>query len=181
MKELNEQTAKDLDQRYKATTVVLFALIATIVILTVVSFLIAGKLQPFGATTGEASFSVENLTNPNAGGGNTTLTTFLWITILALAVAAFLLRRVVFAPAVLRDAATVKGASGLLQNLQSKTFLLAALGEIVAILGFLISLASGDWLDMLRAAAIAAIVLIINFPRKSSWHKLASAASRANP
>ena len=103
--------------------------------------------------------------------------TFLWIVALVIAIGAFLLRRVLFAPSALRDAATLKGASGVLQSLQSKTILLAALGEAVAVIGFVITLSSGDIFDMLRAFAVALIVLFVSFPRKSAWLRVAEAAS----
>ncbi len=177
LKQLDEQTTNLLNHRYRAVATILFAQIFTVILLTVVSIFIAGRVQPFGATTGEASFSIKNLTNPNAGGGNETLTTFLWVAILALAFSSFLLRRMVLAPATLRDTATLKGASGLLQSLQTKTILLAGLGDAIAVLGFVISLASGNYSDMIRAALVAVIIFFINFPRKSSWSKLALAAS----
>lgn len=177
LKQLDEQTANLLDRRYRATATILFAQIIVLIILTVVSVLIAGRVQPFGAITGESSFSIENLTNPNVAGGVSTVTTFLWIAILAVAVSAFLLRRVILAPAALRDTATIKGASGLLQSLQTKTVLLATTGGLIAVLGFVISLISGDYSDMIRAALVATIIFLINFPRKSSWSKLAQAAA----
>lgn len=176
MKQIPENIQSEINRRYKTTATVLFAQILTTVVLAAVSWFVAGRFQPFGAATGEG-FSLETLTNPNTAGTNT-LTTFLWIAILALAIAAFLLRRVIFAPASLRDTATVSGASGLLKSLQSKTILLASLGEVVAVLGFIISLASGSPFDMFRAAAVALIVFFINFPRKSTWIRLAQASSR---
>lgn len=177
LKQLDEQTTALLNRRYGATATILLAQIFILVTLTVVSVFIAGRVQPFGATTGESGFSIENLTNPTAAGNGSTLTTFLWIVILALAICAFLLRRTILAPTVLRDTATVKGAAGLLKSLQAKTILLAAIAECIVILGFIISLRSGDYSDMIRAALVAVIIFFVSFPRKSSWRKLAQAAS----
>jgi hypothetical protein len=175
VKQIPEQTASEVNKRYRLTATVLFVQIFVTLALLALSFFLAGSWQPFGAPTGE-SFSVENLTNPQAG--SSTLTTFLWVTILALALAAFLLRRVIFSSDSLRDAATLGGATGLLKNLQSKTILLASLGEVIAVLGFVIALASGSAFDMVRAAAVALIVFFINFPRKSTWERLAKTASQ---
>ena len=175
-KQLDEQLSRVLNRRYRTTATILFSQFFSVLLLTVASILLAGRFQPFGATSGEASFSVGNLTNAPSGNGVTTLTTFLWIAILALAIAAFFLRRVVLAPATLRDTATIKGAVGLIHSLQTKTIFLAALGEAVAVCGFVISLASGNYTDMIRAALVAAIVFFINFPRKSSWQRLAQNA-----
>ena len=177
IKQLDEPTNQLLDRRYRTTAAILFSQIFSVLLLTVISIFIAGQVQPFGATSGEASFSIGNLTSAPTGSGVTTLTTFLWIAILALAIAAFFLRRIVLAPAVLRDAATLKGAGGLIQSLQTKTIFLSALGEAVAICGFVISLASGNYSDMIRAALVAAIIFFINFPRKSSWQRLAHSAA----
>lgn len=176
IKQLDEQTGNILNQRYRSTAVIIFSQIFSVILLTVVSIFIAGRVQPFGVTSGEASFSVGNLTNANQG-GTTTLTTFLWIAILALAIAAFFLRRMILAPTAIRDTATIKGASGLIQSLQTKTIFLAALGEAIAIFGFVISLASGNYSDMVRAAIVAGIIFFINFPRKSSWQRLAQNAA----
>jgi hypothetical protein len=173
VKQIPEQTASEVNKRYRLTATVLFVQIFVTLALLALSFFLAGSWQPFGAPTGE-SFSVENLTNPQAGSS----TTFLWVTILALALAAFLLRRVIFSSDSLRDAATLGGATGLLKNLQSKTILLASLGEVIAVLGFVIALASGSAFDMVRAAAVALIVFFINFPRKSTWERLAKTASQ---
>lgn len=177
LKQLDDQTNILLDKRYRSTATLLFAQIFILILLSVASVFLAGRLQPFGQTTGETSFSIENLTNPNVASNVSTLTTFLWAAVLALAVSAFLLRRVILAPSTLRDTATLGGASGLLKSLQGKTILLSALGGGIAIIGFTISLASGNYSDMIRAALVAIIIFFINFPRKSSWRKLAQAAS----
>lgn len=166
----------EINKRYKLTATVLFVQIFVTLFLLAAAFGLAGRWQPFGTPTG-IGFSLEVLTNPNAADGVAALTTFLWVTILALALAAVLLRRVIFTAAPLRDAATVGGASGLLRSLQSKTILMASLGEVIAVLGFIISLASGSALDMVRAAVVALIVFFINFPRKSTWTRLAKNAS----
>lgn len=173
MKQIDEQTTNELNRRYLAAALTVGGFFVLTVILTAAAALLAGKFEPFGAATGEASFNVEKLTDPNAAGSG--LTTFLWITILALAVSAFLLRRAIFASATLRDTATLKGASGLLGSLQTKTVLLAAFGLIIAILGLIVALASGNWTDAVRAAAVASIVLFVNFPRKAAWRRLTQA------
>jgi hypothetical protein len=178
VKLIDDTTTMQLDRVYKKTATFFFAQVLGVLILTLLAFFLAGKIQPFGAASGEASFSIENLTNPNAAIGSAALTTFLWIAILALAVGVFLLRRVLFAPATLRDAAVVGGSNGLLKSLQTKIILLVTIAEIVAILGFIISLTSGNWTDMLRAALVAAVLFFINFPRKSVWQKLADNATR---
>lgn len=155
MNQLSEQKQIELDSRYNRTVLVFWAQVATTVILTVIAWFIAGQ-------TGT--------------GVPQTLPYVLWIVLLVIAIGAFLLRRVMFNPQVLRDTATMKGAVGVIKNLQFKTILISALGETIALIGFVISLMSGDKYDMLRAAAVALIVFFISFPRKKGWQMLAQSA-----
>lgn len=155
MNQLSEQKQIELDSRYNRTVLVFWAQVATTVILTVIAWFIAGQ-------TGT--------------GVPQTLPNVLWIVLLVIAIGAFLLRRVMFNPQVLRDTATMKGAVGVIKNLQFKTILISALGETIALIGFVISLMSGDKYDMLRAAAVALIVFFISFPRKKGWQMLAQSA-----
>jgi hypothetical protein len=153
--QLSEQQQIELDSRFNRTMLVYWSQVAVIVVLTVVAWFSAG--QPVADVP-------------------QTLPTVLWIVLLVIAIGAFLMRRVMFNPQVLRDTATLKGASGIVKNLQFKTILFAALGETVAVIGFVISLLTGDKYDMLRAAGIALIVFFISFPRKKGWQALAQSA-----
>ena len=173
MSNLDSSIQNELNQRYRATATVVFAQLFTAVALVVAAYFVAGSFHPFGATSDEASLSLDALTNP---AGRNVVPSALWITILAIAIAVFLLRRVLFNPNALRDTATIGGAGALLKSLQTKTIVLAALGEIVAILGFVISLMSGNYFDMLRAAAVTLILFFINLPLKSVWQRLVAAA-----
>lgn len=155
MNQLSEQKQIELDSRYNRTMIVFFAQVATTVFLTAIAWFVAGQTDAAAPQT---------------------LPNVLWIVLLVIAIGAFLLRRVMFNPQVLRDTATIKGATGVIKNLQFKTILIAALGETVALIGFVISLMTGDKYDMLRAAAIALIVFFISFPRKKGWQILAQSA-----
>ncbi|MDQ4123058.1 MAG: hypothetical protein M3209_16605 [Acidobacteriota bacterium] len=155
MNQLSEQKQIELNSRYSRTMLVFWAQVATTVILTVIAWFIAGK------TGSDAPRTLPNV---------------LWIVLLVIAIGAFLLRRVMFNPEVLRDTGALKGTSGVLKNLQFKTILISALGETVAVIGFVISLMTGDKYDMLRAAAIALIIFFISFPRKKGWQVLAQSA-----
>jgi len=152
-----EQTNNELDRRHKSTGLIIRAQILIAVVLTAVAWFI---------TADNASNAVPSIVG------------ILWIVILVIAIGAFLLRRVLFAPAVLRDTAVIKGVKGLFQSLQTKTILLAAMGEIIAVLGFVVSQLSGDKYDMLRAAGIALIIFFISFPSKSAWQRVAQAAAK---
>ena len=98
----------------------------------------------------------------------------LWVGVLFIAVGAFLLRRILFNWERLKNAALLKGVSGLLQTLQKNAILLGAMAESIAILGIVIAFLSGSNWEMLRAGAISLVVFAINFPRKSVWTKIVS-------
>jgi len=100
----------------------------------------------------------------------------LWGTILLIAAGSFLLRRMLFSWERLKNVALLKGIPALLDNLQANTILLGALGEVVAIMGFLVAVLSGNKFEMLRAGAISLIVFLMNFPRKSIWQKILAGA-----
>ena len=155
MNQLSEQKQIELDSRYNRTVLVYWAQVATTAILTLIAWFIAGRTEASAPQT---------------------LPNVLWIVLLVIAIGAFLLRRVMFNSEVLRDTATIKGASGVIKNLQFKTILISALAETITLIGFVISLMTGDKYDMLRAAAVALIIFFISFPRKKGWQVLAQAA-----
>jgi hypothetical protein len=103
--------------------------------------------------------------------GDQSLVMPLWITILVFGLGALVLRRTRFAAMRLKDIAAVKGTSALLKTLQKTTIQIACIGGAVAVMGFVIAIRTGDWLDMLRAGGVAVIVLIYSFPIKSSWQR----------
>jgi hypothetical protein len=144
-----------LETKHRATAMVVVAFFL-IVIGLVVLVLIAGDSL-------NISFPQNNLT-------------ILWTVILVLAIGSFILRRFLFAPASLRNILVLKGKNSLLSRLQLNTLILAFISQVIAIIGFIISVSSGDNFDMLRAAFVAVIVLFISFPRKSAWQRVYQSA-----
>jgi len=98
----------------------------------------------------------------------------LWITILVFGLGAIVLRRTRFAAMRLKDIAAVKGSSALLKTLEVTTIQIACLGGAIALLGFIVAVRTGDWVNMLRAAGVAAIVLMYCYPVKTSWQRAVS-------
>lgn len=162
----------ELNKRYKATATILFAEIGATIAFSITAWFVAGEFQPFGETAGNAGFTLDNLTKAPTGSGVNLAITILWMAILVIAIGTFLMRRVLFASAGLRDAFNAKGSLGVLQSLQTKTTFMAILGGLVAVIGFTISILSGNKYDMLRAAVVALVILAMNFPRRSSWQKV---------
>ena len=95
----------------------------------------------------------------------------LWIAILVCGLGVFVLRRTRFATMRLKDLAAVEGTSALLRTLQGTTIQVAAIAGAIALMGFVITIITADWTNMLRAAGVSAIVLIYCYPFKSAWQR----------
>jgi hypothetical protein len=104
--------------------------------------------------------------------GDQSIVMALWIGILICGLGAFVLRRTRFATLRLKDIAALKGISGLLKTLQQTTIQIAALGGAIALMGFAWAMLSGDWTNMLRAAGVAAIVLVYSYPVRTAWERV---------
>jgi hypothetical protein len=96
----------------------------------------------------------------------------LWIAVLVFGLGAFVIRRTRFTPMRLQDIAALKGISGLLKTLQNTTIQIAGIGGAIALMGFVITIMTGDWTHMLRAGGVAAIVLVYCFPFRSAWERV---------
>jgi Flp pilus assembly protein TadB len=96
----------------------------------------------------------------------------LWIAVVFIAVGTFVLRRMLNQWERLKNIKLSKGISGLLTTLQTNAIVLGAVAETIAVIGFLIAVLGGIKSDMFRAGAVALIVFLINFPRKSVWKKI---------
>jgi len=152
MEEISAENLAGLEKRYKTTVFIVSAQILSAVI-----FLFAAWL-----VTRSREFVSEN----------SYMT--LWLVILFVSAATFVLRRQLFGWERLKNATLLKGVSGLIGMLQINTILLNLFAEIVIIIGFVITILSGNFFDMLRATIIAVIVFALNFPRLSLWKKIVS-------
>jgi acylphosphatase len=104
--------------------------------------------------------------------GDRSLAMGLWIAVLVFGLGAFVIRRTKFAPMRLKDVAALRGVSGLLKTLQDTTIQIACIGGAIALMGFMITIRTGDWTDMLRAVGVSAIVLVYCFPFRSAWERV---------
>lgn len=112
---------------------------------------------------------------------NPTFANALRLAIIFLGVGAVVFRRTRFSAMRLRDIAALRGASGLLETLQLTTVCVALGGGMVALLGFVISLLTGDWRDMGSMGIIAVAVLLYCYPRRAAWQSVVAAASEGEP
>lgn len=145
--EPSAENAALLEKRYRTTAIIVAAQIVVTLILTVAAWFI--------------------VSSGDTGSGEPVTT--LWVAVLFVAIGSFVIRRLFFGWERLKNAAVLGGVDGLLRTLQNNGIILGAFGEVIAVLGFVVSLMSGSSLDMFRAAAIALIVFFINFPRKKMW------------
>ena len=104
--------------------------------------------------------------------GDPSIVMGLWIAILVFGLGAFVLRRTKFAALRLKDIAAVRGTSALLKTLQDTTIQVASIGGAIALMGFMITIITGDWTNMLRAGGVSAIVLIYCYPFRSAWQRV---------
>lgn len=153
MAEISAENRNELEKRYRTTTIVIAFQIFTVIALIVAAW--------FAAQNSNNSVSEQTMMT-------------LWAAVLFLAVGTFLARRMLFGWERLKNTTLLKGVKGLIQTLQFNSIILGAIGELIAVLGFLIALLSGNKWDMFRAAAAAFVVFLANFPRKSVWEKIVS-------
>ena len=114
-----------------------------------------------------AYFGAERIYRP----ANPTLGFGLWLVILICGLGVFVLRRTRFSAMRLQDLAAVKGVPALLRTLQGTTIQVASIAGGVGLLGFMITIITGDWTNMLRAAGVSVIILVYCYPFKSQWQR----------
>ena len=95
----------------------------------------------------------------------------LWIVILICGLGVFVLRRTRFSAMRLKDIAAVKGTSAMLRTLHGTTVQVASIAGAIALMGFVITILTADWTNMLRAAGVSIIVLFYCYPFKSAWNR----------
>ena len=141
---------EELDNRHRAaTTVVLVFFVLDVVLLGIAYF---------------AAMKIFRPADPKLAMG-------LWLVILICGLGVFVLRRTRFSSMRLQDLAAVKGISALLATLQGTTIQIASIAGAIGLMGFIITIITGDWSNMLRAAGVSVIVLIYCYPFKSAWER----------
>jgi len=142
----------ELSRRHRTATIFIVGFLALDLLLLVLAY-----------------FSAEKIFRPR----DPSLTMALWIAILVFGLGAFVLRRTRFGAMRLKDVAALKGMSGLLKTLEGTTIQIACIGGAIALMGFMVSILTGDWTGMLRAGGVSAVVLIYAYPFRSGWERVA--------
>src|ERR1041384_1244753 len=141
----------ELNSRYRAATIVVLIFFGLDAVLLVTAYFAATRIY--------------RPADPKIAVG-------LWLVILVCGLGVFVLRRTRFSSMRLQDLTAVKGISALLATLQGTTIQIASVGGAIGLMGFIITIITGDWSNMLRAAGVSVIVLIYSFPLKSAWERI---------
>jgi len=150
MSENIESIQDELSRRHRlATMAVLFFLTLTVVLVVI------------------AYFAAERIFRPS----DPKIALGLWIVILICGLGVFVLRRTRFSAMRLKDIAAVKGTSAMLKTLHGTTVQVASIAGAIALMGFVITILTADWTNMLRAAGVSIIVLFYCYPFKSAWNR----------
>ena len=142
---------EELNSRHRAATTVVGIFFALDVVLLAIAYFAATKIY--------------RPADPKIAMG-------LWLVILVCGLGVFVLRRTRFSSMRLQDLAAVKGMSALLATLQGTTIQIASIGGAIGLMGFIITIITGEWGNMLRAAGVSVIVLFYCFPFKSAWERI---------
>jgi hypothetical protein len=141
----------ELTSRHRTAALTVRALLTLTVLLSVVAFL------------GRNRFRQDE---------NDSLDKALRITILICGIGAVSLRRRKFSAVRLHDIAASKGVAGLLATLTSTTLLVAALGMVLAVFGFVVTVMTGNEFYSYGAGLVGFVVLLYGYPTRSSWQQI---------
>jgi hypothetical protein len=143
-------TEAELLRRHRATATTVASLLVAVVLLSIVARLSKGFFR--------------QQQNPP-------LDIALRITILIFGLGSVVLRRTKFAAMRLQDIAALQGASGLLKTLEKTTLQLALLGAVIAVMGFIATLLTGNDFYTYGAGLVAIAVLLYCYPMRNSWQR----------
>lgn len=148
--EQNATVQSELERRHKSTATTVSALLVAVVLLCILAFVTKTLLPPRN---------------------NPPLDIAVRISILIFGLGAVTLRRTKFATMRLQDIASLKGASGLMITLQRTTLQVALLGAVIATMGFVATLLTGNDFYTYGAGLVAFAVLLYCYPIRSSWEQ----------
>jgi hypothetical protein len=140
----------ELDRRHKSTRTTVLALLIGVILLCVLAYVSKRFLTP--RNDGSLDIAVR-------------------ITILIFGLGAVALRRTKFSAMRLQDIAALKGPGGLLITLQRTTLQVAALGVVIAVVGFIATLMTANDFYSYGASLVATAVLLYCYPTRTSWER----------
>ena len=145
----NSQSAlPELARRHRATATTVRVLLIVSLLLAAFAYLVSKSLPP----------------QPNPS-----LDIAVRITIAVFGLGAMALRRTKFTTLRLQDIGALKGASGLLITFQRTTLQVAGLAAVIAVVGFVAMLLTGNAFYSYGASLVSIAVLLYGYPVRSSW------------
>jgi len=150
MAEAPNQVQAELQRRHRSTVLIVRALLALTVAFVLAAFITRGRIS--------------QRENP-------ALDMAVRITILIFGLGSITLRRSRFSTMRLQDITALRGVSGLLSTLEKTTIQVAALGGVIAVIGFIATLMSGNDFYAYGAGLVGIVVLLYCYPTKNSWQQ----------
>jgi len=99
----------------------------------------------------------------------------------ALAIGSIAVRRAQLHRMKLEVVAATRGVAGLIKHLLNATIIAAAVGEVIGLLALLVVFFGGSQNDVIRLGAVALMVSIYNYPRRSAWQRVVDYFSATLP
>jgi peptidoglycan/LPS O-acetylase OafA/YrhL len=147
---VSENIQTELTRRHKTAANTVIVLIVATALLSLVAFLGKGYFR--------------HSQNPS-------LDIAVRITILIFGLGAVVLRRTRFAAMRLQDITALNGPTGLLQTLEKTTLQIALLGSVIAVIGFVATLLTGNDFYTYGACLVGLAVLLYVYPTRKSWDR----------
>jgi predicted DNA repair protein MutK len=147
---VSQNVSSDLSLRQRKTSRLVLVFLATTILMIVVAFVVKSRLQP--------------RPNPN-------IDIAVRITILIFGLGAVVLRRTRFSGMRLQDIGALAGPDGLLRTLEKTTLQLALLALVIATIGFVATLITGNDFYTYGAGGVGIFVLAYAYPSLNSWQR----------
>ena len=144
-----ETVQDELTRRHRAAVTVIICVFALILLLALLSFARMFDIDTSGSLAGA-----------------------LRIVIAVFGLGAVVLRRTMFSAMRLKDIAALGGPAALLETLYKTTVYVALLAAAIAVMAFVMSLATSDPADMIWFGLVAVAVLLYAYPRRSAWQSV---------
>jgi hypothetical protein len=104
-----------------------------------------------------------------------------YVAALFIALGSIALRRAQMRWLRLSTVAEVRGAEGLIKHLLNTTIILAALAEVIGLLGLVLCFTGGVMRDSLIMGVVAFLIVLPVFPRRQVWEKAVADLAPAIP
>jgi hypothetical protein len=138
----------ELERRHKAVATTIAGLLIANILLAIVAYL------------GKQYFRQQD---------NPSLEMVLKVGVGLLAIGTIIWRRMRLSPMRLKDIGTIVGGVGIVRTLEKTTLQIAVATALIAALGFIATALSGNEYYNYFASAIAILLLLYFYPRKSAW------------